>query len=206
MLACSCPQTTIDTVPFDPCEDIFSKAARMYIQVHDDANNLFVNGANGIELESSWTARTTATDDTKIVVTPRLEEVTFNTVDRLEDSENFDGAPFYITSGPQLVTAVMRNVTPAQFDALKNLECRNQALSFYMVDKNNKIGARQIGNDHAGIIISPKTFGLLDPERAGGLVDQFKVTVGFYLPSGWYSSFDIVTPETGFTPLTEIKP
>lgn len=206
MLDCNCPADVLTTISYNPCPEVPSKDARWVFQVADDANNTFINGTNGIEVESSWTNLTTAPDDTKVVVTPFLEEVTFAEVDALEDSENFDGAPNAVAPGPQLVTAVMRNVTPEQFDAMTNLKCRDNALSFYRIDSNGKIGARKIGNNHAGILISPQTLLVLSPNRGSTLADHFKTTIRFYLASDWYSTFDLVTPETGFNPLTEIRP
>lgn len=70
LLNCNCPVDDLPTIPYDPCHQIPAKDARWMFQVQDDANNLFVNGTNGIEEESSWTNLTTATDDTKVVVTP----------------------------------------------------------------------------------------------------------------------------------------
>lgn len=203
---CGCPASVLDTVPYNPCFKNFGKDGRWAFQILDDTNNTFVNGTNGIEEEGSWSPLTVAVNDTKVVVTPLLEEVNFPAPGKLERSENLDGAPISVASEPQLVTAVMSNITPAQYDALRNLKCRDRELSFYRIDNNSQIGARLIGSNHAGIRISPRTFQVLSPSKGPGRGDELLVQIEFYLADGWYSDFDVVTPETGFDPLTEIRP
>jgi len=207
MLDCACPlATAIDTIPYDPCLDIFGKDGRWVFQRYDDANNTFLNASNGIELEASWASIPDASDGTKVSVTPLLEDVNFNEPDILEDSENLDGAAIAVGSGTQTVTAIIRNITPAQQVALTQLGCEPK-LSFYRISSQGKLGARLVGTvDHAGIIISPNTFIVRDPARGGTRVDQTKTTIQFQLAAGWYESFRVVAPATGFTPLTEIKP
>jgi len=206
-LDCDCGTTVLDTVDYNPCKVLFGKDQRWIFQKKDDANNVFVNGANGIEEESSWSALPDASNDTKVVVTPILEEAVFNEGDKLEDGENPDGAPNAVAAGPQLVTGMIRNITPDQFEQLEKLKCFDEELTFYRLDKNGKIGAKLSGSaDHVGIPISPNTFLIRDPSRGGTRVDQYKAIIEFYLPAGWYKKFAVVSPEDGFDPLSEIKP
>lgn len=211
MLECKCEEN-INLPTLDPseCFKHFGKDAKWAFQILDDANNQFVNGVNGIEEESSWTglALDTNTNPDKITVTPFLEDVNFASPDKLEDSENIDGAPNYVGKGPQLVTAMIRNVTPDQFDALERLECFEN-LTLYRIDNNGNIMARKTADapaTHAGLKISPRTFSAKDPEKGGTRADQMKVAIEFYMRPGWYKTSDVVTPEATFDPLTEIKP
>lgn len=208
LLDCSCPiPAAIPTVPFDPCKDVFGKDGRWVFQRLDDSGNVFVDNINGIEQESSWTALTDAVDDTKVVVTPILEEATFAEPAILEDSENLDGAPIVIGSGPQIVTAIIRNITPAQMSALQALGCEPN-ITLYRVDANGRIMARIVAEtpSYAGIKISPNTFIVRDPSRGGARVDQPKAMIQFALPAGWFKTTAVISPEAGFDPLTEIKP
>lgn len=206
MLDCTCPlPTALTTVPYARNCAVFGKDARWAFQRRDDANNLFVDATNDIETEASWTALPDAVDGTKVVITPLLEEVDFPEPDILEDSENFDGAPFAVTAGPQKVSGVMRNPSAAQVAALRVLACEEN-LTLYRIDANGNFGARLVGSDHLGIIISPGTFVLRGPYRGTGRVDVYKVRIEFYLPYNWYDTFDIVAPAAGFDPLTEIAP
>lgn len=208
LLDCNCPiPTAITTVPYNPCKDIFGKDGRWILQRLDDAGNAFVDAVNGIEEESSWTDLPDATDDTKVVITPLLEEVTFAEPAILEDSENLDGAPNVIGSGPQTVTAIVRNPTPAQLTALKSLGCESN-LTFYRIDSSGRIMARTVSAtpSYAGIKISPNTFIVRDPSRGGTRVDQPKAMIQFVLPAGWFDTTAVITPEAGFDPLTQILP
>lgn len=208
MLDCTCPEATALTAIPDDCALLFGKDAKWILQRLDDTNNEFVNGVNGIEEETSWSALPTAVDDTKVVITPTLENVNFNEEDKLEDSENIDGAAFAVGAGPQLVTAEMRNLTKDQYNALKDLECEKN-LTFYRIDNKGNFGARETVDTpatHAGIKISPSTFVVKDPAKGPARVDQSKVMIEFFLPQDWYSSFVKVAPEAGFDPLTEITP
>lgn len=212
MIDCNCPENeSLETVPYNPCLQIFGKDGRWAFQRLDDAGNVFdgsnATTPNGIESETSWTALPDAVDDTKVVITPILEDVNFPEPDTLDDSENLDGAPIRVGQGPQEVTAIIRNPTPAQLAALQQLSCESGTLTFYRVDSNGRFGARKIDVDkHAGIKISPQTLIVKDPSKGGGRVDQAKTMISFFLPAGWYKSFDVVQPEAGFDPLTEIKP
>ena len=207
MIDCDCAgDVVLETVVPDECQDPFGKDARFIFQKLDDANNLFVNGTNGIEEESSWDGLADATDNTKIVVTPILEDVEFASAAVLEDSENLDGAPNAVGPGPQLVTAMIRNPTSAQFDALSSLSCQKGVLTLYRLNNNGKIGARGVGADRAGIKISRNTFIVLPPIKGTTRADQEKLPIQFYLPADWYKTFVVVTPEDGFDTLNEIKP
>lgn len=206
MLDCSCPlPAALTTVPYAKHCSVFGKDARWFFQRLDDANNTFDDTTSNINLEASWTALPDAAGGTKVVVTPYLEEVEFPEPDILEDSENYDGAPIAVSAGPQKVTGVIRNPSPAQVTALRALTCEEN-LTFYRIDANGNIGARAIGSDYAGIKISPNTFVVKGPYRGSGRVDMNKIKIEFFLPYNWFNTFGQVAPAAGFDPLTEVAP
>jgi len=209
MLDCDeCPKPAIDTVPFDACRLLLGKDAKFVFQRLDDANNTFLNASNGIELKTSWDPLPTAIGGTKVSITPFLEDVNFNEQDTVEDGENFDGAANVVAVGPQLVTAIIRNPTPEEMDALETLFCEQGTISFYRLLANGNIGARKLTgtSDHAGIAISRNTFVVKDPSKGGTIADANKLMLQFQLPAGWFRDFEMVTPEAGFNPLADIKP
>lgn len=207
MIDCTCPEAAaLETIPYNPCVSKIGKIGRMVFQRTDDANNTFVDGVNDISEEASWAPLPDAADSTKVVVTPVLEDVIFNEPDIRTDSENLDGFEIAVASDGSLVTAMFRNPTKEQIAALRALKCERE-LSVYFIGASNKIGARSVNTtDHAGIKISPDTFIMRDPSKAGTKADEFKAMIQFGLPEGWFDSFDIVTPEDGFTPIDEIRP
>ena len=206
MLDCNCDNNVLDTIPLD-CIKEFLKDGKWIFQKLDYANNKFVDGSNGIELATSWDPLPDAVDSTKVVITPPLEEVDIPEPGILEDSENLDGAPFRVASEPQTFSAIVRLPTPAQYDAIKNLACEKN-LTVYRVDNNGKFGVRQLASgEYAGIKISPGTFNVTSPFKSGNTrVDQLKLRITFSVADGWYSNFAVISPETGFDPLTEIVP
>lgn len=209
MSICPCPITAFTTVPYDQCAFIFDKDARWAFQRLDDTNNEFVSGVNGIELAASWSAQPDASDSTKVVVTPFLEDVTFGEEDTLEDGENFDGAANTVAPGPQPVTAMVRNPRADEKSALSAMSCEPGTLTFYRFFADSQIGARLISTSpdtHAGIKISRKTFLVKDPSRGGAKVDQNKMQIQFQLAAGWFDAFSLTTPETGFVPYEDVKP
>lgn len=207
MLRCNCPKDSLDSLPFDPCRLLLGKDAKFVFQRLDDVNNDFNDATNGIALESSWTALPDASNDTKTVLTPLLEDVIFSPQDKLEDGENFDGAPNVVAIGPQLVTATIRNPTTAEKKALEQLSCEQGTVTFYRFFANQNIGARNIGTGiRAGIPISRNTFAIKDPEKAGSLTDANKLMIEFQLAAGWFNDFELITPEATFNPLEDVKP
>jgi len=207
ILNCDCPgATSLPTIAYNPCPEGFAKVARIVIQRLDDANNAFVNGTNGIEEANSWSTLPDATNSTKIVITPRLFNVDFAEPTVLEGDENYDGAAVVDGISPQAVTAEMRFVTPAQQSAFEGLMCEQTPLTVIFIDANGKFLARKSGSDHYGIKISEDTLAFIDPYRGGGLQDKFTSKITFSLPQGWKKNTEVVTPEDGFSPLSDIYP
>lgn len=206
MLDCSCDSTVLDTIPLD-CIKEFLKDGKWIFQKLDDANNKFVDGVNGIDLAASWDPLPDALDDTKVAITPVLEEVDIAEPGLLEDSENLDGAPIQVDSEPTVFSAVFRLPTPAQYAALKNIGCE-KALTVYRVDNNGKFAAREVNSgEYAGFKISPGTFNLSEPFKSGNTrTDQLKLRVRFVLAVGYYELFRVISPASGFDPLNDIIP
>lgn len=198
----------LETIEYNPCVELLGKVARFAFGRVDEANNTFVNGTNGIEEETAWDAYMSASDDSKIVVSPKLEDVVFNEPDIIEDGENIDGAPFAIATNAQLVTAYIRNISASQLASLKKLKNEGE-LGVFFIGRNRKIGAKLISESpdtHGAIPISPDTFQIKDPAKEGTKAGQFRAMLQFYLPEGWYMDFQVVAAETGFIPHTEIRP
>lgn len=210
LCACTSP-TALTTIDNNANSCIPGKIAKMIFQRKSEANNFVGAGAatpgtNPIDEEASWTGLPDALDDTKVVITPFLEEVEFSEPDILEDSENFDGAPIAIDSAPSLITAKIRNIDSAKFDAIKALQCERDLVVYFLDARGNFFTAELATEVHNGFDISPDTFILRDPSRGTGKVDQFKVMLQFYFASSWFSNAVKIVPEAGFNTLQEIVP
>ncbi|TNE74977.1 hypothetical protein EP331_00360 [bacterium] len=167
-----------------------------------------MNSTNGIEEATSWSSLPDASDSTKVVVTPYVENVSFGEPGVIESSENIDGAPFAIATGHTPVSFQMRNLSGSQRAALKSLKDQ-PSLVVYFVYVDDKIGAKLLSSSpdtHVGIPISYRTVQVQDPSREGTKADEFMTTMTFALPENWSSTFSVTTAEAGFSPKTDIKP
>lgn len=208
MIKNACPKpSSLTEIDPNACNLVFKKDARFLFQRLDDANNLFADATNDISLASSWSALPDASDDTKVIVTPHLHDVNWSEPDKLENGETIEGAPYYVGQNPQLVRAMMKNVPMATYSALKDLEAERTDLTFYRVDTGGLIRARKIGDDHAGIKIIDNTFCVKTPFRAGSSADIIEdCVIEFYVDADYFKDVETVQPESGFNPLTAIKP
>jgi len=199
---CACPAPAALTTITDTLNcDIPGKIAKFIIQ-----RNLASNDFPTIELEASWAGLPDAADDTKVVISPFVENFVFPDADLLKEGENFDGAENVVATAPQTLTTMIRNISNVQYASLRDLMCERD-LAVYFIDDDNKFFVREVSSSvHNGFKISPQTFGVSDPAREGGKVDQFKCKVEFTLPGGWFVDAVKVAPEADFFPLSEIVP
>ena len=200
-----CPlPTALTTAPYDldNCVNTGGKIGRFVFQRRDDTNNTFINGTNGIEESTSWDLVPDAAGNTKVVVTPMVEEVSFGESGIIENSENIDGAPFRPTTGPTPVTFKMRNLSASMFSALNDLQ-NEPSLVVYFIYADNKIGAKLLSSSpdtHVGFPISYRTTQIQDPSKEGAKGDEFMYTMDFILPQGWGAVKSVTTAESGFFP------
>lgn len=207
-----CPlPAALTTIPAETCRDIFAKAAKFIFQRAEVAN--YFDGTASpptlIQDADSWTGLPDASDGTKVVITPILENVVFGDQEDFTNGENLDGAPINVGSGPTPITAQIRNPTPAEMTALRALKVERN-LWVYVLDASGNFLARLISsspaNIHAGFTLSPDTFKVKGPTREGTAADQFMSTIMFSLKFDWYDDADHIAPEAGFDPLTAIVP
>ena len=206
-----CPlPTALSTVPYDldNCVNTGGKIGRFVFQRKDETTNTFVNATNGIEEQTSWSSLPDAAADTKVIVTPMVEAVSFGESGVIESSENLDGAPFAIATGFTPVSFQMRNLSKSQWSALKDLANEPEVV-VYFVYVDNKIGCKLLSESpdtHCGIPVSYRTIQIQDPSKEGTKADEFLSTMTFALPEGWMETMVTVTAESGFYPISEIKP
>lgn len=208
-----CPlPTALTTVPAETCRDIFGKAAKFIFQRALVANYFDESASPPTTLDDAddWSGLADASDGTKIVVTPILENVVFGEQDIFTNGENLDGAPNNVGTGTTPVSAQVRNPTPGESDALREL--KRETLWVYVIDQDGNFLARlvsgSVGTDAvvSGFPLSPNTFQTMGPTREGTASDQFMLTIMFNLKYNWYDTAVYIAPEAGFDPLTAIVP
>lgn len=207
--SCECPDGVINTITDpDGCKILKKpKIARMVFQ-KVDSTNVFVNGTNGIEEAASWSGLADAVDDTKIVTTPILTEVTFAETDVIEGTENLDGAPTADGVQAQQVMGIIENINPDNAAAIDNLACTGN-LGVYFVYNDNSIQSAKIADTpltHQAIPVSPETFIGSAPSREAAIGSKFQYKFQFRLDSSWYSTSDVTSAEDGFSYKTDLLP
>lgn len=211
MMTCSCPAASaLTTIPAQGCAESFGqiqKVAFQRLKAGGGAKNSFTSSAD-IKLKASWAALLTATDSTKIVVSPYIQAPTVESGAARTfggGNETLGGVEMVIGREPTPFTGAMRAVAQSVIKAMKELQCEAAAdnLGVYLFDENGNICAVQDGTTATtfypipirSLFIGDKTFGGLEAPDSNPIQWSF-------LPN-YSDDLAIVTP-TDFNPLTDL--
>lgn len=207
MSLCNCPApTALTEIPNSDCPFDLGQIQKIGFQ---RVGFQFDDGAvvpTSPSVLADWTALKSAVDSTKVVFTPLIgsdplivpgEAIT----EGGGDNTTLNGVELVTGTNPSKFTAKFRSLTPEQESALKLLICEKQ-LVVYLVTDANKIVVKKISADvKEGISI--QSFFLGDRNNEGfGKNDTHSMM--FSLPAGWSEDIEIITPEAGFNPLTDL--
>lgn len=211
MMTCSCPAASaLTTIPAQGCAESFGqiqKVAFQRLKTDAGAKNSFTTTAD-IKLKASWTALLTATDSTKIVVSPYIQAPTVESGAARTfggGNETLGGVEMVIGREPTPFTGAMRVVAQSVIKAMKDLQCEAAAdnLGVYLFDENGNVCAVQDETTATtfypipirSLFIGDKTFGGLEAPDSNPIQWSF-------LPN-YSDDLAIVTP-TDFNPLTDL--
>ena len=146
---CPCPAaTTLATIPAEGCAQRFGQIQKIIFQrLYDGSTrNGIVDGTSAGQagLLASWTALKTATDSTKIAVTPFVENPTDDGGDARTvggGNESLNGIANIIGSNPVNFSCRLNNKKQDIIAALKELMCEAQGnnLGVYLINENGQI-------------------------------------------------------------------
>jgi hypothetical protein len=208
-LDCICPDGVLSTVSSDACKPYkgLGKVAKIFFQKAVDSN-AFVDAVNGIELAASWTALPDAVNDTKVVVTPLLSTVAFEEVEVVDGAENFDGATEKTGVRPQRVVATITDAKPEHVAALDSIFCNSNVGVYFVFASDRIVGNETVDTPQTflPIKVSPGTYIGKTPTRTEEFGAQFIYQIEFQIPADWYSSSNVVDPESGFSYITDVVP
>lgn len=204
MNGCNCPNpTALTEIPSADCPFDIKQIQKVVFQ---RGGNVIVTDT--IKVLATWTALKTATDSTKVVVSPFIGGNPLITpggaiTEGGGDNSTLNGEETVTGSNPSLFTCDFKSITPAQEEAIKNLVCEKN-LQVYFITEENKILCTQEGltaNDsHKGLPIS--AFYLGDRDNQGfGKHDMHKMR--FSLKAGWSEKIVNITA-TDFSPLVDL--
>lgn len=151
-----CPAaTSLPTIPAESCAKRFGQTQKIIFQrLYDGSTrNGIADGSSTGQagLLASWTALKTATDSTKIAVTPFVENPTPDGGDAKTvggGNESLNGAERVIGSNPVGMSFKLNNKAQSIIAELKKLMCEALAnnLGVYLINENGQIMGRKESN------------------------------------------------------------
>lgn len=213
MITCTCPSS--DIIPtigtLTNCSESFGqiqKIAFSRLLKADGTKNGFALGTStgGIQVKASWTSKITASDATKITITPYVQAPTDEGGDAITfggGNDTLGGVEIIIGSNPVTFSGVFRGLPQHFVKAMKRLMCEAQAgnLGVYLFDENGHIE----GIDNFGGIVEPIPIRALfiGDKIHGGLEAPDSNAISWAYAPNYSDNLKIFTP-TDFNPLTDL--
>ena len=199
------------TIPVANCPETFGQIQKVAFQrLYDDsgAKNKFTTTAAITKL-ASWTTLLSASNSTKVVVSPYIQAPTAEGGAARTfggGNDTLGGVEEIIGREPTAFTGAIRKVPQSIIKVLKELQCESWGdnLGVFLFDENGAIGALkgETEGDYfpipiRSLFIGDKTLGGLDAPDSNAIQWSF-------LPN-WSDDLSIVVPED-FNPLTDLRP
>ncbi len=213
-ITCQCPAATaIPDVPNMGCAQSFGQIQKVAFTRLRGAtgtlNGFIVNESKGqIEKLESWETKLSATDGTKIVVSPFLYSPLDSGGDvRMTGGGNDDlgGIPDVLGANPVQFAANMRSIPQAIAKALKQLECEANAgnLGVFLFDENGNIEAIQDETTTTTYYPIPIRALFIGDKIHGNYDAKDSNPISWYYAENYSDNLTIVKPE--FNPLTALE-
>lgn len=211
-LTCQCPSAAaIESVPNMTCPVNFGqiqKAAICRLKKADGTKVSFTQ-ASDIKLKASWTAKLSAEDGEKIVITPYINAPADAGGDaRMSGGGNDDlgGIPEVLGSEPVQFTGQMRSIPQAIAKALKTLACEANVgnLGVFLFDENGNIEAIQDATTATTYYPIPVRAFHVGDKIHGNYDAKDNNPISWYYAENYSDNLVIVTP-TDFNPLTDLE-
>lgn len=209
-LICTCPAASaLADIPEVTCSENFGqiqKVAFTRLKKADGTKNSFTQTA-AIAALASWTAKLSAEDDTKIVVTPYINAPADSGGDaRMSSGGNDDlgGIPEVLGGEPVQFTGSLRSVPQSVIKALKTLQCEANAgnLGVFLFDENGKIEAIKDSTTATTYYPIPIRALFVGSKIHGNWDAKDSNAISWYYMDNYSDDLAIVTPE--FNPLTDL--
>lgn len=201
---CNCPEATaLTTISDQDCAVDLKQIQRLAFQRTQDAAPFT---ATTILALSDWQTFTTATDDTKIVVTPLIGgDPIIEAGEKIAtgggDNSTLNGIEEFEGTNPSAFSAVFKSISAAIEKQMKALNCEKN-LTVYFFLQGGRIASVEItGTPNTYKGFDAHSFFLSDRNNAGfGTKDTHAVS--FFLKEGWSENLQIIKPN--FNPLTDL--
>lgn len=216
-LNCGCPLgASLPDLKSSNCPESLGQVQKVVFQrIKKDATtkNAFVIASANPNLKASWTPFVTATDGTKITVSPYIESpATEPGAARTFGGGNatLGGIPIVIGREPTSFTGMIMQQPQAVIAALKAYQCETAVAmntGVYLIDENGAIAGLVDNHETPTKFMPIPIRGLfVGDKKLGGLEEVDSNAISFNLDPNWSDMLYIVKP-TDFNPLTDlVKP
>lgn len=211
MITCQCPASAaLPDIPAVQCTESFGQIQKVIFQRLKKDDGTWNTIAKGDKL-ANWTPLLTASDSTKVVVSPYVQAPTNESGEPITfggGNETLGGIEEIIGRNPSTFTGVMRKIPQSVIKAMKGLQCESAAdnLGVYLVDENGSIEGTQrtVGAPPAKELapIPIRSLFIGDKSHGGLEAPDSNVIQWSFLPN--YSDDLIIVQPTDFNPLTDL--
>lgn len=208
MVICPCPSAaSLPDVPAMECAQDFGQIQKIAFQrIYSAARtrNSFTEAA-AITAKASWTAKTAASDGTKIVVTPYVEAPTPDGGDAITyggGNDSLGGVETIVGRNPVNMSFALRQYPQSIVKALKEMQCEANLGVFFFNDKG-QILAQQDETTPTTYYPIPIRSLFVGDLMLNGLETPDENALSFSLLPGYSDDVAIVTP-ADFNPLLDL--
>jgi len=212
-MTCQCPAaTSLPEIPAVSCGENFGQIQKVAFQrlyKADGTRNSFTT-SNSILLKASWTALMSATDGSKIVVSPYVEAPTSEPGAARTfggGNETLGGVEEILGAEPTPFSAALRRVPQNVIAIMKELMCEAATgnLGVFLFNENGQIEAIQDKTTETTFYPIPIRSLFISDKGHGGLENPDVNNISWNFAPNYSDNLKIVTP-TDFNPLTDLKP
>lgn len=211
MSICKCPAATalpsIDAVTCGESFGQIQKVAFCRLTSGGGVKNSFTSESD-IKLKASWTAKTSADDSTKIVISPYIQAPTSEAGAARTfggGNETLGGVEEIIGREPTTFSAALRRIPQSIIKQLKELQCEswNDNLGVFLFDENGNIEAIKDETTATTFYPIPIRSLFIGDKNHGGLEEPDSNAISWTFLPNYSDNLAIVAP-TDFNPLTDL--
>lgn len=200
---CSCPAAaSLTDIPVVKCAEGFGQIQKIAFQrLTDDAGaKTGFKAAAAITKKASWTALIAATDSTKIVISPIVENPTSEPGEARTTGGGNDtpgGIEKVIGTQPTSFTGVFRNIPQSVIKVMKKLQCEaaSRNLGVYLFDEAGNIEAIADPDTDGNYYPIPIRSLFISDKGHGGLEAEDSNNISWSFEPNYSDDLKIIVPE-----------
>lgn len=144
LLTCACPASAaIETIPSVDCPERWGQLQKFIIQRRKNGSveNVIVDATDDPTLLATWNALKSATDSTKVQVSPYFVSGTLEPGEMIEEgggNDSIGGIAENVGTDPTSFSGVFKDVKQSIIKAIKKYNCESE-LSIYFINEKGQI-------------------------------------------------------------------